>query len=122
MANFAVNTFSDATTSYFHRSVGGYHGAKLQRYQDLIDRHLVPMNMEVYNMLNTRYFIVPEMSGRLEAQFNPDANGAAWFVAEVIPSDTPNEEIDALNRIDTKRQAVADRRFTERQTPPPPSG
>ena len=61
-----------------------------------------------------RYFIVPEMSGRLEAQFNPDANGAAWFVAEVIPSDTPNEEIDALNRIDTKRQAVADRRFTDR--------
>lgn len=114
VANFAVNTFSDATTSYFHRSVGGYHGAKLQRYQDLIDRHLVPMNMEVYNMLNTRYFIVPEMSGRLEAQFNPDANGAAWFVAEVIPSDTPNEEIDALNRIDTKRQAVADRRFTDR--------
>ena len=114
VANFAVNTFSDATTSYFHRSVGGYHGAKLQRYQDLIDRHLVPMNMEVYNMLNTRYFIVPEMSGRLEAQFNPDANGAAWFVAEVIPSDTPNEEIDALNRIDTKRQAVADRRSTDR--------
>lgn len=114
VANFAVSTFSDATTSYFHRSVGGYHGAKLQRYQDLIDRHLVPMNAEVYNMLNTRYFIVPDRNGRLEAQFNPDANGAAWFVGEVTPVDTPAEEIDALAHIDTKRQAVAERRFTDR--------
>lgn len=116
VANLSVSTFSDATTSYFHRSVGGYHGAKLQRYQDLIDRHLNPMHMEVYNMLNTRYFIVPDAAGRLEAQLNPDANGAAWFVGEVTQVDTPDEEIEALNRIDTKRQAVADRRFADMLT------
>lgn len=114
VANFSVSTFNDATTSYFHRSVGGYHGAKLQRYQDLIDHHLIPMNMEVYNMLNTRYFIIPDQAtGRLHAEFNPDANGAAWFVDKVTVTDTPQEEIDALNKIDTKHEAVADRRFAE---------
>ena len=113
VANLAVNTFSDATTSYFHRSVGGYHGAKLQRYQDLIDRYLAPMHMETYNMLNTRYFIVPGEDGRLEARYNPDANGAAWFVERVEFVDTPDEEIAALEGLDTEREAVADSRFAD---------
>ncbi|MFR4237153.1 MAG: hypothetical protein ACLT1W_13645 [Alistipes onderdonkii] len=82
--NLAVDPFNDASTSYFHRSVGGYHGAKLQRYQDLIDRHLSKMNWNVYNMLNTRYVISADQNGRLEAQYNPDANGAAWFVQRVM--------------------------------------
>lgn len=114
VANLSLNTFSDATTSYFHRSVGGYHGAKLRRYQDLIDRQLLPMNPEVYNMLNTRYFIVPDgNTGRLAAQLNPDANGSAWFVEEVTLVGTPDEEIAALDTLDTKKRAVADRRFAD---------
>ena len=112
VANFTVSTFNDATTSMFHRSIGGYHGAKLQRYQDLIDRHLAPGNLEVYNMLNTKYFIVPDNStGRYVAQLNPAANGAAWFVEGVVATDSPNDEIAVLDTLNTKRYAVVDRKF-----------
>ena len=112
--NLSVSTFNDASTSYFHRSVGGYHGAKLHRYQDLIDRHLSKMNMNVYNMLNTRYVIVPDQqTGRLSVQHNPEANGAAWFVDSVAFVETPDLEIDALTTTDTKRVAVVDERFAD---------
>lgn len=112
--NLSVSTFNDASTSYFHRSVGGYHGAKLHRYQDLIDRHLSKMNMNVYNMLNTRYIIVPDQqTGRLSVQHNPEANGAAWFVDSVAFVETPDQEIDALTATDTKRVAVVDERFAD---------
>ena len=112
--NLTVSPFQDATTSYFHRSVGGYHGAKLHRYQDLIDRHLSKMNMNVYNMLNTRYVIVPDQqTGRLSVQHNPEANGAAWFVDSVAFVETPDLEIDALTTTDTKRVAVVDERFAD---------
>ena len=110
--NLSVSTFNDASTSYFHRSVGGYHGAKLHRYQDLIDRHLSKMNMNVYNMLNTRYIIVPDQqTGQLHVETNKEANGAAWFVDSVAWVNTPDEEIGALDSADSKRVAVVDRRF-----------
>jgi hypothetical protein len=112
VANFAVSTFNDATTSFFHRSVGGYHGAKLQRYQDLIDYHLGKMNMEVFNMLNTKYFIVPDDTGKPQAQYNPDTNGTAWFVDSVRTADNADAEIAALYDMDTKREAVVDKRFS----------
>ncbi len=111
VANFAVSTFNDATTSFFHRSVGGYHGAKLQRYQDLIDHHLGQRNIEVYNMLNTKYFIVPGETGHPEARYNPDANGAAWFVDSVTTVGSADAEIAALGEIDTEHEAVVDKRF-----------
>ncbi len=111
VANFTVSTFQDAMTSYFHRSVGGYHAAKLQRYQDLIDRHLAPGNMQVYNMLNTRYIIAAGPDGQPQAQYNPSANGAAWLVDSLLWAASPDEEIAALDRIDTKRTAVADTCF-----------
>ncbi len=111
VANFTVSPFNDAVTSYFHRSVGGYHGAKLRRYQDIIDRYLSGADMEAYNMLNTRYFIVPDEQGRPQAQVNEDANGAAWFVEELDTVGTPYEEIAAIGVVDTKRKAVADSRF-----------
>lgn len=111
VANFTLSTFNDATTSYFHRSVGGYHGAKLARYQDLIERHLGKMNPEAYNMLNTKYFIVPEKENSTVAmvQQNPDANGAAWFVDEVLIVEGAEAEISALNNINTKRTAAVDK-------------
>ncbi|MCD8102038.1 MAG: YfhO family protein [Alistipes sp.] len=108
-----AGTFNDATTSYFHRSVGGYHGAKMQRYQDIIDRHLSQGNQEVADMLNAKYFIVYDEEGRPSAVRNPDANGPAWFVDEIIWVDSPRHEIDALDVIDTKTTAVADSRFRE---------
>ena len=110
--NLTVSPFNDASTSYFHRSVGGYHGAKLHRYQDLIEHHLSKMNWNVYDMLNTRYVIAPSDDGRgASVQRNDGANGAAWFVDEVRIVADPDEEIDALDSVDTKRVAVVDKRF-----------
>ncbi|MCD8073396.1 MAG: YfhO family protein, partial [Alistipes sp.] len=103
--------FNDARASYFHRSVGGYHGAKMQRYQDIIEHHIYRGNMEVLNMLNTKYIIEPGDEGQPTAGLNPDANGAAWLVDTVMVVDTPDQEIDALNYIDTKTTAVVDARF-----------
>ncbi|MBO5806274.1 MAG: hypothetical protein J6R10_05380 [Tidjanibacter sp.] len=107
VANFAVNTFNDATTSYFHRSVGGYHGAKLSRYQDLIDHQLLRGNPEAYDMLNTKYFIVPGEEGAApEAVLNEGANGAAWFVEDVVFATSPQEEMELLGSISTDHTAV----------------
>lgn len=103
VANFTVSTFNDATTSYFHRSIGGYHGAKLQRYQDIISQHLARNNMEVYNMLNTKYFITEQ-----GVQQNSYANGPVWFVESIDRVNGAQEEIDALNYIDTRIVAVVD--------------
>ncbi|HSI89588.1 MAG TPA: YfhO family protein, partial [Adhaeribacter sp.] len=100
------NPFNDARTSYFHKSVGGYHGAKLRRYQDLIDRHISQNNFRILNMLNTRYIITgnPEQP----VQRNPEALGNAWFVSTIKPVSSPDEEIDALNNFEPKTEAVVD--------------
>lgn len=111
VANMAVSTFNDATTSYYHRSVGGYHGAKMKRYQDLIDRYLSKGNIEIYNMLNTKYFIVPTEDQGQQVQVNPDANSAAWFVEGVDLTDGAEAEIEALGSIDNKHRAVVDSKF-----------
>ena len=111
--NLTVSPFNDATTSYFHRSVGGYHGAKLARYQDLIERYLTSMDESVLDMLNTRYLIRFDPAGQPVAELRTTANGPAWFVQEVVDAATPEEEIDALGRIDTKTAAVINTREFE---------
>jgi len=113
VANLAVSTFNDATTSYFHRSVGGYHGAKLSRYQDLIEHQLQRGNPEVYDMLNTKYFIVAdEQSGGVPtAVLNDAANGAAWFVEDVVWADSAAEEMALLDSTPTKTTAIVESRF-----------
>ena len=104
--NLTVSPFQDATTSYFHRSVGGYHGAKLARYQDLIDRYLSYRNDAVLDMLNTRYLIVPGKEGQPEAQRRTTAFGAAWFVDSVIYAPSAQAEIDLLGKTDLRTTAV----------------
>lgn len=104
--NLTVGPFQDATTSYFHRSVGGYHGAKLARYQDLIDRYLSYRNDAVLDMLNTRYLILPGDDGQPEAVRRPTAFGPAWFVERVEKVSTPQEEIDLLGEVDLRTTAV----------------
>ncbi len=96
--DLSINTFQSSFASYFHKTVGGYHAAKLQRYQDLIERHLSANNIAVLNMLNTRYVIVPGEQERSPAQVqrNPGALGNAWLVREVSFVPTANEEIDGL--------------------------
>lgn len=107
--NLTVSPFNDATTSYFHRSVGGYHGAKLSRYQDLIDNYLSRLNEGVLNMLNVRYII--NGSSAAEVITRPEANGAAWMVESVVRADSPRQEMELLGNIDTKKEAVISGEF-----------
>ena len=102
--NLTVSPFNDATTSYFHRSVGGYHGAKLSRYQDIIDHYLGKMDEGVLDMLNVRYVITSKKAEGVITR--PTANGAAWFVKYVLPTTSAQEEISLLGEIDTKQEAV----------------
>lgn len=109
--NLAVNTFNDARTSYYLKSIGGYHAAKLRRYQDIIDEHLSKMNWKVINMLNAKYIIVSDKSGAPVPQLNPNAMGNAWFVDSLLVVNTPNEESDALRHLDLSTTAVLDKQF-----------
>ena len=99
--------FSDAAPSYYHKHIGGYHAAKLTRYQDLIDYQISKGNPEVMNMLNTKYVIVDDN----QVYLNDDALGNAWFVDTLNYVATPNEEMAALTTIHAASQAVADKQF-----------
>ncbi|MCR4665180.1 MAG: YfhO family protein [Paludibacteraceae bacterium] len=102
--NLASNTFNESKTSYYHKSVGGYSPAKLRRYQDIIDYYFSGrINMNVVNMLNTRYVITQQ-----GVRYNPEAFGNAWFVNGVKWVDTPNEEIEAIGDADLKKVAFMD--------------
>lgn len=103
---------SDAFTSYHHHSISGYHGAKLGRYQDLIDTHLSKGNQSVFNMLNTKYFITND-----QPQLNPGACGNAWFVNEIVWVNNADEEIKELNPpFDPLKSVVIDSRYSSRVT------
>ncbi|AOW16928.1 hypothetical protein LPB03_05370 [Polaribacter vadi] len=110
VANFAKDPMQDGSTSYFHQSIGGYHAAKMGRYQELFEYQIAKNNMDVLNMLNTKYFIVPDKEGKEQVQLNEDANGNAWFVENVKVVDSANEEMQILDSLDTKRFAVIDQK------------
>ena len=131
--NLAGNTFNENNTSYWHKSVGGYHAAKLRRYQELIEEHISNEMDEAFqeisgaqgrmsevdgsvfpvlNMLNTRYFILPMQGGKTAPMVNPYAMGNAWFVSTVKLVDNANEEIAALHGINPAELAVADSKFS----------
>lgn len=105
------SSFNEPRTSYYHKSVGGYHAAKLRRYQDLIDCQLVKGNMAVLNMLNTRYIIRPLEDGNQTVVRNPGALGNAWFVSEVKWVDNADAEMEAITDFNPAFTVVADRRF-----------
>lgn len=130
--NFASNTFNENTTSYWHKSIGGYHAAKLRRYQEIIDYHLTPEmkyvmraiaksggdmtklnpdSMHVVNMLNTKYFILPLQGGQTTPIQNPYANGNAWFVSNVKYVSNANDEIDGLYTLSPQKDAIVDQKF-----------
>lgn len=102
----------DGRTPYFHKSIGGYHGAKMKRFQELVDMHLNKQNMKAFDMLNTKYMIVQNQQGGLQAQQNPDVLGNAWFVNDVITVANADEEITKLGEIDPATQCVVDARFS----------
>ena len=131
--NLASNTFNENETSYYHKSIGGYHAAKLRRYQELIDAYISPEMQKmmpaiakaggdmtkvdgdslfpVLNMLNAKYFIVPLQANQTVAIENPYVYGNAWFVDKVRYVKNANEELDALGKLNLRHEAVADARF-----------
>ncbi len=131
--NLASNTFNENETSFFHKSIGGYHAAKLRRYQELIDEHISKEMQQgfsaiaeaqgdmqkvngdslfpVLNMLNTKYFILPLQGGQTTPMPNPYTMGNAWFVSEVQYVENANKELDALDDINLRNTAVADKKF-----------
>ena len=133
--NFSTNTFNENETSYFHKSIGGYHPAKMRRYQELIEAYISPemrKAMEaiaknggdmaavdgnavypVLNMLNTKYFIMPLQGGDTAPIENPYACGNAWFVNKVSFVDNANEELATVGKIDVRHEAVADKKFQQ---------
>ena len=104
--------FQSSRASYFHKSIGGYHGAKMKRYQELIEFHLSKNNMDVINMLNTKYFIV-SADGAPEVRRNPDALGNSWFVKNYRIVKNADEEITALNDFDPASEAIIDIRYQD---------
>lgn len=111
--NLSTNTFNESRTSYFHKSIGGYSPAKLRRYQDIIDYYFAKeINMNVLNMLNTRYIVVPSQQGP-QVQKNEQALGNVWFVDELKWVDSPDEEIRLLKDVDPAKTAVIDEVWKE---------
>ena len=103
--------FSDARTSYYVKSIGGYSAAKLRRYQDLIDVYLRKADLNVLSMLNAKYVILPDDKGNPAPQRNAAALGNAWYVSKLIPASGPDEEIALLGAVDLSREAVVDTCF-----------
>lgn len=95
-----------AKASYFYNSLTGYHAAKLKRYNELYDFYISKNNINVLNMLNTKYIIAEDEEGNPFPYTNPDANGNAWFVENIKLVNSANEEILALDSLDTKKEAV----------------
>ena len=132
VVNMATSTFNDGVTPYWHNTIGGYHAAKLRRYQDIIDVHitneLTALQQEIFNtqgqldsvnaekfkvlnMLNTKWIIMPSQDGTTIPVENPHAMGNAWFVDKISFVDNADEEIKALSEIDLSKEAVADKEF-----------
>uniref|UniRef100_UPI0035619105 YfhO family protein n=1 Tax=Muriicola sp. TaxID=2020856 RepID=UPI0035619105 len=98
-----------ARTSYFHKSIGGYHAAKPAVIQDLFDFHIYKNNRQILNMLNVKYVIQQNEEGQRFASVNPEALGNAWFIELLLPVESANEEILSLDSLDLRREAVFDR-------------
>ena len=133
--NLASNTFNENETSYYHKSIGGYHAAKLRRYQEMIDQYIgkemrdmqgAIVNAQgdmtrvagdsiypVLNMLNTKYIILPLQGGQTAPLLNPYAFGNAWFVDRISYVDNANAEIDAVGKLNLRHEAVADSKFKD---------
>ena len=131
--NLASNTFNENETSYYHKSIGGYHAAKLRRYQEMIEAYINPEMQQLFkavgeaagdmtqvngdsicpvlNMLNTRYFIFPLEGGQTVPIQNPYVYGNAWFVDQISYVDNANAELETVGKLNLRHQAVADAKF-----------
>ena len=131
--NFASGAFNENNTSYFHKSIGGYHPAKLRRYQEMIDKYIAPEMQTamqaiankggvmsevdgrklfpILNMLNAKYFIVPLQGNATTSIQNPYAQGNGWFVDKLTYVADANAEYAGVGKIDVSHEAVADKKF-----------
>ena len=131
--NLASNTFNENETSYYHKSIGGYHAAKLRRYQEMIEQYISPEMQQIFgavseaggdmtkingdsiwpvlNMLNAKYMIFPLQGGQTVPLQNPYTYGNAWFVDKIQYAANANEEIDAIGKLNLRHEAVADAKF-----------
>lgn len=131
--NLASNTFNENETSYYHKSIGGYHAAKLRRYQELIEAYIMPEMQRmmpaivkaqgdmtrvngdsiypVLNMLNTKYIILPLQENQTAPLQNPYTYGNAWFVDRISYVNNANQELDSLGKLNLRHAAVADVKF-----------
>ena len=131
--NLASNTFNENETSYYHKSIGGYHAAKLRRYQEMIEQYISPEMQQIFtavseaggdmtkingdsiwpvlNMLNTKYVILPLQGGQTVPLQNPYTYGNAWFVDKIQYAANANEEIAAVGQLNLRHEAVADAKF-----------
>ena len=137
--NLSTNTFNENETSYWHKSIGGYHAAKLRRYQELIETYIQfemnnlfselpeaggdmskfnPDHIRILNMLNAKYFIFPLQGGGTMPVQNPYAMGNAWFVDDVRYVGNANEELDSLAVVDLRKTAVVNLQFAEQVKAP----
>lgn len=108
---FEVNgNMSSSRASYFHQSIGGYSAVKPRRMQQLFDYQIAKSNMEVLNMLNTKFIIQTDKEGKEFPTYNPNHNGNAWFVQKVKFVNSPDEEIKALDKLDSKNEAVVNQK------------
>ncbi len=133
--NLASNTFNENETSFYHKSIGGYHPAKLRRYQEMIEQYIAPEMQgmmsaiaqaqgdmtrvagdsiyPVLNMLNTKWVILPLQNNQTAPLQNPYAFGNAWFIDHIKYVDNANKELDGVGEIDLRHEAVADSKFSE---------
>jgi len=113
--DLTISTFQDATASQFHKTIGGYHAAKLKRYQELIDNQLSKsVNQDVLDMLNTKYIITQDQqNGSYKMQRNSTAAGNAWFVKTVQYAKNADEEMKAISSFDPKREAIVDEQYKD---------
>lgn len=103
--------FSDGMTSYHHKSIGGYHAAKLGRYQDIIDRYILSNNQQVFNMLNTRYIIFNDQNGNLAYSLNSGALGNAWFIDNIQWVSDADEELESIYNFNPANTVLIDERY-----------
>ncbi|MFA9290563.1 MAG: hypothetical protein ACEQSF_05000 [Solirubrobacteraceae bacterium] len=105
--NLLLSPFNEATTSYFHQSIGGYHGAKLRNYQDIIDTYFSNgINEGVLNLLNVKYFLYKTDNQEMDISVNPNANGNAWFIQRLKKVNSEQQELLALEKLDNKKEAI----------------
>lgn len=111
--DLTISTFQSADATYFHKTIGGYHAAKLKRFQELVDKQFTgSLNQDVLDMLNTKYFITPGKDGQnVSMQVNPTASGHAWFVQSIQFADNNDQEMKAISSFDPKKEAIVHQEF-----------